>query len=77
MEYGGHHLPLPIELPVKWAGDTPIITVDHVSIPTLGTFTARVMVFGDQYVGIWGVTNGKHGGQMWGHIEHPATQPAK
>jgi hypothetical protein len=77
LEYAGHHLPLPIELPVKWAGDTPIITVDHISIPTLGTFTARVMVFGDQYVGVWGVTNGKHSGQMWGHIEHPATQPAK
>jgi hypothetical protein len=77
IEYAGHHLPLPIDLPVKWAGDTPVITVDHVSIPTLGTFNARVMIFGDQYVGVWGVANGKHGGQMWGHIEHPTTQPAK
>ena len=40
--------------------------------------TARVLVYGDQYVGIWGSADGSHGGQMWGKIEHPpATQPAK
>ena len=77
IQYAGHSVALPLEIPVKWAGDTPVITVDNMGIPGLGTYTARVMVFGDQYVGIWGSSDGSHGGQMWGHVEHAAaTQPA-
>jgi hypothetical protein len=70
IQYAGHDLPVPIELPVKWAGDTAVITVDNVGIPTLGTYTARVMIYGDEYVGIWGASDGSHGGKMWGKIEH-------
>lgn len=77
IQYAGHNLSLPIELPVKWAGDTPVITVDNVGVPGLGTYTARVMIVGDEYVGVWGASDGSHGGKMWGHVEHAATQPAK
>ena len=76
IQYGAHSVSLPLEIPVKWAGDTPVISVTNLGFPGLGSYTARVMVFGDQYVGIWGSADGSHGGQMWGKIEHPATQPA-
>ena len=37
------------------------------TIPGLGTFTARVMFYGDRYAGTW--QHGKAGGHMWGQIE--------
>ncbi len=70
IQFGGRDISVPIQLPVKWAGDTAVITVDNLGIPGLGTYTARVMIFGDEYVGIWGSSDGSHGGQMWGRIEH-------
>ena len=76
IQYGKHDVSLPLEIPVKWAGDTPVISVTDIGFPGLGKYTARVMIYGDQYVGIWGSSDGSHGGQMWGKIEHPATQPA-
>jgi hypothetical protein len=78
IQYGGHNVSLPLEIPVKWADDTPVISVTNFGVPGLGTYTARVVVYGDQYAGIWGSSDGSHGGQMWGKIDHPATtQPAK
>ena len=77
LNYAGHDLPIPLELPVKWAGDTPVITVDHVGIPGMSTYDARVMIVGNDYVGTWSHSDGSHAGKMWGHIEHATTQPAK
>ena len=66
LRYDGKDLPVPIPITVKWAGDTPVITLTDLTIPGVGTWTARVMLFRDQYVGIW---SGKdHGGQMYGKI---------
>jgi hypothetical protein len=77
IQYGGHNVSLPLEIPVKWAGDTPVISVTNFGVPGLGTYTARVMIYGDEYAGIWAASDGSHGGQMWGKIEHATTQPAK
>ena len=77
IQYAGHNISVPLEIPVKWAGDTAVISVTDVGVPGLGKYTARVMIFGDQYAGIWSSSDGSHGGQMWGKIEHPATQPVK
>ena len=70
MQFAGREISVPIQLPVKWAGDTPVITVDNVGIPGHGSYNARVMIFGDEYVGIWSNTAGTHGGQMWGRVTH-------
>ena len=43
-------------------------------VPTLGTFTARVLFYGDRYVGTW--QHGKVGGHMFGKIE-PAKKKDK
>ena len=57
------------------AGDTPVITLTHVVVPGLGTFTSRVMVYGDRYAGTW--QHDKVGGHLWGHIEHGTTPAPK
>jgi hypothetical protein len=72
VQYGNKDVTVPIMLQVKWAGDTPVITLTDMTIPGLGTYTARVMVFRDHYSGYW--SGGNHGGNMWGRIEHDAAR---
>jgi hypothetical protein len=79
IKYGQHDIKVPIPLEVFWAGDTPVITVRDVTVPGMGTFVARVLVFGDRYAGTW--QHDKVGGHMWGMIERTppsaAPTPAK
>ncbi|MFO0912367.1 MAG: hypothetical protein U0795_05395 [Pirellulales bacterium] len=77
IKYGDHDVKVPLPLPVLWAGDTPVITLDQLTIPGLGTFDARVLIHGDKYVGTW--THGDVGGHMFGSIEplEPAEKPAE
>lgn len=75
VEYKGFAVPVEMRVPVRWAGDTPVISITDQKIPMLGTFTARVMFYGKEYAGTW--SGGNHGGQMWGRVEKlPATRPA-
>jgi hypothetical protein len=67
IRYGDHDVTVPLPLPVKWAGDTPMIVVDELAIPGLGTFDARVMFFKDHYAGYW--RHGEHGGHLFGVIQ--------
>ena len=84
IEYKGIGLPIDLTVPVKWAGDTPVISVTDYKIPGFGTFTARVMFYAGQYAGTWDA--GDHGGLMWGRVEKagkadkrdaPATRPVQ
>jgi hypothetical protein len=83
IQFGDKDVSVPIMLPVKWAGDTPVITVTDAKIPGMGTYTARVMIYRDEYAGTW--SGGNHGGHLWGKIERakqggqggPTTQPVK
>ncbi len=63
---------LPITVPLQWMGDTPMITMTDYSIPTLGTFTVRVVFYKDRYFGTW--QHGNAGGHMFGKIEKAAAQ---
>ena len=67
MVYGSVDVTLPVVVPIVWAGDTPMVTITDFSIPTLGTFTARVFFYGDRYAGSW--QHGQYGGLMYGAIE--------
>jgi hypothetical protein len=73
IKYGEHDLKIPLTLPVKWAGDTPIITVDNMPFPGLGTYTARVMIYRDHYAGFW--TGADHGGHLFGVVERATEEP--
>ena len=53
IKYGPHDLTVPMALEIKWAGETPVITVDQMLIPGLGTFDSRVLVRKGSYAGTW------------------------
>ena len=66
IQYGSHDLTVPLPLNVKWAGDTPVITLTDFSVPGLGRYTARVLIYQDQYAGTW---SGKDiGGHLFGRV---------
>jgi hypothetical protein len=66
IQYGEHDVTLPIAVPIRWAGDTPVIVVDNQALPGFGTVSARVMFFADHYAGYW--KHGDHGGHLFGII---------
>jgi hypothetical protein len=68
IRYRDRDVKLPIVVPIRWAKDTPMICVDDLPIPTLGTYTARVMIYRDHYAGFW--TGHGHGGHLYGVVKH-------
>jgi len=66
IQYGDHDVTLPLPLQVKWAGDTPVITLTDLMIPGLGTYTARVVIYRGQYAGTW--SGADHGGHLFGKV---------
>ena len=72
--YGGKDLVLPLTLPIRWAGDTPVISLDKFSVPGLGTFDARVMIYQDHYAGFW--SGAGHSGHVFGAVKRAATDKA-
>jgi hypothetical protein len=71
IKYGQYDVNVPLDLQVKWAGDTPMITLTDLAIPALGTFSSRVLFHGDRYAGTW--QHGKVGGHLFGKIEREET----
>lgn len=68
MKYGGRDVPMPpVPLEVKWAGDTPMITLTDFTIPLVGTFSCRVVFYNNKYAGTW--THGEVGGHLFGVLE--------
>ncbi|QDU63075.1 hypothetical protein Pan216_39500 [Planctomycetes bacterium Pan216] len=67
IQYGDKDIAVPLTLRVLWAGNTPVITLDELNVPGLGTYSARVMIFEDRYAGVW--SHGDVGGSLWGKIE--------
>lgn len=66
IQYADKDVTIPVPVRVVWAGDTPIITLDGLGLPGLGTYSARVMVYRDFYSGTWfGVG---YGGVLSGRI---------
>jgi len=62
--YGDRNISFPVPVQVRWAGRTPVITLDSVTIPPLGTFDARVLMRRGSYAGTW--SHGKKGGHLFG-----------
>ena len=61
---GGKTTTLPLE--IKWAGDTPVITLTDVLVPGAATFTARVLFYRNEYAGTWSASD--HGGRIFGKV---------
>ena len=54
---------LPVVVPMQWIDDTPMVMLTDYTIPTLGTFSARVFFYNDRYAGTW-----QHGNEIGGHL---------
>ena len=72
-QYGQKDTQIPIKLQIEWAGDTPVITMTDITIPGVGTFTARVLFYRGWYAGTW--QHGKVGGHLFGRIEKLPLEP--
>ena len=66
IQYGDRDVKLPLALEVKWAGDTPVITLDKMNLPMLGTYSARVVLHEGFYAGTW--SGAGYGGVLSGQI---------
>ncbi len=67
IRYGSVDAKLPVVVPVRWAGDVPMIHLVDADLPGLGEdFGATVLFLGDHYSGVW--NHGAVGGFMWGTI---------
>ena len=67
MKVGEAEVDVPMPIQVYWASDTPVMCLNDLTIPGVGTFSSRVMFYGDRYAGTW--EHGKVGGHMWGMVE--------
>lgn len=87
IKYGNVDQEVPMDLKILWSGNTPVITLDSLWIPGMGTFDARVLIqpgaSAGRYAGTW--QHGENGGHMFGKIVPiadsdsgaiPATKPA-
>jgi hypothetical protein len=82
IQYNKKDIPVAMNLPVKFAGDTPVISLTNFSVPGFGSFTARVVIYNGTYAGTWSSSGGRagavpHGGLMFGKIvkNEPAAPP--
>jgi hypothetical protein len=66
VEMKGQAMTIPLPLQVKWAGDTPVITLTSQALPGLGSYTARVLIYHGQYAGTWSGKSG--GGKVFGRV---------
>jgi len=57
---------VPVGLLIKWVDRTPMIVLDQVTIPGMGTFDARVVIRKGLYAGTW--AHGEKGGHLFGEI---------
>lgn len=74
IQYGDRDVMVPVPVEVKWAGKTPVITLNKVALPGLGTFGARVVIHDGKYAGTW--SHDEVGGHLFGRIEPPAKSEA-
>lgn len=73
IQYNKRDVALAMNLPVKFAGDTPVISLTDFTVPGFGSFTARVVIHHGTYAGMWSSAGGRegaapHGGMMFGRI---------
>jgi hypothetical protein len=67
MRHEQFDMTVPVAVPMQWIGDTPVIMMTDTAIPGVGTFTCRVLFYGDRYAGTW--QHGNVGGHLFGRIE--------
>jgi hypothetical protein len=67
VKYGKNDYEMPFPIQVKWAGETPVLTLEKLAVPGMGVFSARVVLHGTKYAGTW--QHDDVGGHMFGKIQ--------
>jgi hypothetical protein len=67
IKYGDKDVTVPMALPITWADDTAVISLDEFLIPGMGTFDCRVVLHDGKYAGTW--RHGDVSGHLFGTIE--------
>ena len=68
IQYGDKDVTVPILVRIVWAEDTPILTINELAIPMIGTYSARVMFHHGFYSGVWYSVGNNYGGILAGRI---------
>ena len=67
VKFGAQEMTVPVSIHVRWAGDTPMLTLTDESVAGMGKYTVRILIYRGQYAGTWANAQGR-GGQMFGSI---------
>jgi hypothetical protein len=74
--YNKKDMKVALNVPVIFAGDTPVISLTRQAVTGFGTFDTRLVIYKGGYAGTWG--GGDHGGKMFGNIvKNDAPEPSK
>ena len=73
IQYDQNDVTVPLRIRIAMADQTPVITVDRLWVPGLGTFDSRVLIRDRRYAGTW--SHDGRGGHLFGSIE-PLEQDA-
>jgi hypothetical protein len=66
ISYNKREFKATVQVPVKWAGETPVLTLSNYLIKGQGVYSARILIHNGMYAGTWGAQD--HGGKMFGKI---------
>ena len=65
IQYGKQNYKATVQVPVQWAGDTPVMVLKQYLIQGK-IYSARILIHQGRYAGTWGAPD--HGGLMFGKI---------
>ena len=66
VQFNNKDVPVAINVPVFFAGDTAVLWLPRQAVQGLGTYDARLVIYKGGYAGTWG--GGTGGGKMFGNI---------
>ena len=72
IKYMNTDVNVPLFLKVEWSQDTPMIYVENIPVPGVGTYSARVLFHDGRYAGTW--AGDGYGGHLFGDVKKPKTK---
>ena len=66
IQYRDIDVTLPVPVIIRWASTTPLIMLEEVTLPGMGTFSARVLIYRNRYAGTW--QHDDIGGHLFGTL---------
>ena len=66
IQYKNIDVTLPVPVIIRWASTTPLIMLEEVTLPGMGTFSARVLIHRNRYAGTW--QHDDIGGHLFGTL---------